>query len=130
MCHIFLRRDGASDNVNYTVFYFLIFLLRFREELGIPELTRIETNRLPVGHTHLDIDQLFSIWSQYIFGSGRRRTQPKEMPTIEHMMVEFKKCHGNMLDSVDRLALTVRGKLLLLSCVAHQLSLPSLLFSV
>ena len=61
--------------------------------LGLPQLQRVETNRLPVGHTHEDIDQMFSVFSQFMFGRGRHRRQARSYDSIEALVAGFKACH-------------------------------------
>ena len=100
-----IQWDGASDNVSYTCFYFFLFLLVHRDELGLTSLKRIVANRLPVGHTHADIDQMFSVFSQYMFGRGGRRREARRFDTVEEFMSGFAECHKTNLASSQRFAL-------------------------
>ena len=55
--------DGASDNWCHTNFALAAWLL-----LQDNDIDKIVLSRLIVGHTHSDIDQLFSVLSRYIRG--------------------------------------------------------------
>ena len=64
---LYLNVDGASDNVCYTVFWGLAFLLLCAKLAGWP-LRRIHLLRLEVGHTHNQLDGLFGLLSKFFYG--------------------------------------------------------------
>ena len=51
---LYLQIDGCGDNVNNAIMVWLQLLVEARR------FNDIQVNRLPVGHTHEDIGQLFS----------------------------------------------------------------------
>ena len=57
--------NTSSDNKNYKMFDFLALLVKLKI------FEKIKICFLLVGHTHEDIDQLFSQWAEKIYRSGR-----------------------------------------------------------
>jgi hypothetical protein len=58
---LYLQSDNASDNKNYT----MLFLCGWLVTQGVVD--EVELAMLLVGHTHEDIDQMFSIPSRYFY---------------------------------------------------------------
>lgn len=61
-----LQVDGASDNWNKVVFAYCVLLVH------IGMFRRVTIGRMPVGHTHFDVDQLHSLVSCAFSGRGRQ----------------------------------------------------------
>ena len=84
-----LQLDGASDNVCVDNVQFWIWQLLFAQAHGLT-LQCVRISRLIVGHTHFDVDQLFAVFSMYMFGKrsdmGRRRNvfTPSEFKAAIH----------------------------------------------
>ena len=84
---LLLQIDGGSDNVAYTFLYFCAYLLwhSYHGDMDGLDLIRIVLSRLEVGHTHIDIDQVFSVLSKWLFG-----TKDSGVPTRDvHAFEEF-----------------------------------------
>ena len=60
---VYVQIDGGSENVNKTVLAMLALLVAKR----VGGLRNIVLTRLPVGHTHEDIDSIFGVISRWIF---------------------------------------------------------------
>ena len=59
---LYLQLDGAGDNKNKTVLAMLGMLIALRV------FNKIKLSFLPVGHTHEDIDQMFSRFAEHLRG--------------------------------------------------------------
>ena len=87
---LYLQIDGASDNVAYTALYFAVWLLLMSQQRRFGDLLVLEEirlSRLPVGHTHIDIDQVFSVLSRWIWGTRTNQHLPDDV----FMPAEFEK---------------------------------------
>ena len=60
---VYVQIDGGSENVNKTVLSMLSLLVAKR----VGGIRQIVLTRLPVGHTHEDIDSIFGVLSRWIF---------------------------------------------------------------
>ena len=60
---VYVQIDGGSENVNTTVLAMLSLLVAKR----VGGLRNLILTRLPVGHTHEDIDSIFGVLSRWIF---------------------------------------------------------------
>lgn len=60
---VYVQIDGGSENVNKTVLAMLALLVAKR----VGGLRALVLTRLPVGHTHEDIDSIFGVISRWIF---------------------------------------------------------------
>jgi hypothetical protein len=60
---VYVQIDGGSENVNKTVLAMLSLLVAKR----VGGVRQIVLTRLPVGHTHEDIDSIFGVLSRWIF---------------------------------------------------------------
>ena len=60
---VYVQIDGGSENVNKTVLAMLSLLVAKR----VGGLRNLVLTRLPVGHTHEDIDSIFGVISRWIF---------------------------------------------------------------
>ena len=116
---LLLQIDGGSENTSKA----FMALCQLLVEQGIFDC--VEVNRLPVGHTHEDIDALFGIiwmntnckviktpfqWTKYARSAfrlydydstgKRRRDQNREMPRFFdiHVVYDYKRCLDEMLD--------------------------------
>ena len=72
-----IQWDGASENVNKTNWRFLVWLL-----LQKTGLTKIRLQRLIVGHTHYDVDQLHSVFSRKCIGCRRAGSVRKDAHSL------------------------------------------------
>ena len=92
--------DGASDNIAYTTLYFAAWLLRMSEQKCFGDLLALESiviSRLPVGHTHIDIDQAFSVLARHFWGRKNRRHAAPDVFTLKAFLEEMKAAHKNMI---------------------------------
>ena len=62
---LYLQCDGGSENWNQSLFAVIDLLFDL-----YPGLKKVVVSRLPVGHTHIDIDRFFSYLNNKLFGSA------------------------------------------------------------
>ena len=62
---VYLQVDGGSENWNQVLFAWVDLWFDY-----FPHLQTVIISRLPVGHTHIDVDRLFSYLNGELFGSG------------------------------------------------------------
>lgn len=62
---LYLQVDGGSENWNVLLFAVIDLLFDL-----YPNLQTVIVSRLPVGHTHIDIDRFFSYLNQKLFGTA------------------------------------------------------------
>ena len=62
---LYLQVDGGSENWNHVLFAVIDLLFDL-----YPGLKKVIVSRLPVGHTHIDVDRFFSYFNKKLFGSG------------------------------------------------------------
>lgn len=80
---IYIQLDNTSkDNKNWFLFTYLAALL-----IMIPKIKRIYVNFLPIGHTHGQIDQMFSKLANYL-----KHSPAKTFPELLYAMY---KCFNN-----------------------------------
>ena len=95
----YLQVDGASDNIAYTVMYFSAWLLLMSQMRCFGDLLVLEKiilSRLPVGHTHIDIDQVFSVLARWLFGMRKSMTKPKDVHTVDAFLRHIREAHKNI----------------------------------
>jgi hypothetical protein len=78
---LYVQADSAGDNRNWAVFLFLAMLVYHNYTV------EVYFSFLLVGHTHEDIDQLFSVISRY-FRSGIPESEAKTPQSFEQCMRE------------------------------------------
>jgi hypothetical protein len=83
--HLHLLVDGGAENVNKTVFGFAASLLVNK----VFELVTL--SRLPVGHTHNQLDQQYQAPSQHFHGDAA-----VDAPTPHEFMQELKECYSKV----------------------------------
>lgn len=95
--------DGGSENYCKVVFAVAAYLV----ETGVVD--RIIFTRLAVGHTHNDVDQMFSLFSQHFFGSARvrrgcnARTPEEYVEGITEVLKKFGKTAAPVVQIVTRI---------------------------
>ena len=97
---LYLQVDGASDNVAYTVMYFAAWLMLMSQQQRFGDLLVLDSivmSRLPVGHTHIDIDQVFSVFARHLFGRKKSGLRHLDVHSIEQFEAELRKAHAGML---------------------------------
>ena len=62
---LYLQVDGGSENWNCILFAIIDLLFDL-----YPQLQTVLVSRLPVGHTHIDIDRFFSYLNKKLFGTS------------------------------------------------------------
>jgi hypothetical protein len=67
--HLHWQMDGGSENWNKVVFGFCAYLV------SIDVFETIELCRLPMGHTHEDIDAMFGCFSRFFRGKWKKGTR-------------------------------------------------------
>jgi hypothetical protein len=72
--YLYLQVDGGPENTSKTFYCFCEYLVR----MGV--FDHIEVNRLPVGHTHEDIDALFGVLWRAV--QGKTIITPQEWKTL------------------------------------------------
>ena len=96
----YLQVDGASDNIAYTVLYFMTWLLLMAQAGVYGDSLVLESvvlSRLPVGHTHIDIDQVFSILARYLWGSKSDIRRAHDIHTLEAFLDAIGKAHAKSI---------------------------------
>ena len=63
---LYLQVDGGSENWNAVLFALVDLLFDL-----YPTLQKVIVSRLPVGHTHIDIDRFFSYLNGILFGNPK-----------------------------------------------------------
>ena len=94
-----LQVDGASDNIAYTVMYFAAWLLLMSQEGRFGDLLVLESivlSRLPVGHTHIDIDQIFSVLARHLWGHSKQGLRALDIHTPDAFTDAIKAAHKNL----------------------------------
>ena len=91
----YIQWDGANDNVAFTNVYYFVWLLLASQRKGAT-LKTIVISRFLVGHTHFDVDQLFSVFSQFIFGSRRLQRKRRDMFTLSEFKEMTERAHKNL----------------------------------
>ena len=94
-----LQVDGASDNIAYTVMYFCAWLLLASQRGLFGDALQLESivlSRLPVGHTHIDIDQIFSVLARHLWGRRRDQLRALDIHSVEAFLAEITKAHKNL----------------------------------
>ena len=94
---IFLQWDGATDNVNMTMIYYLCWILLAAQESGGP-LVHIQISRLIVHHTHFDPDQYFSVMCRYMFGCTRYGLRRLNIFTLSQFEAMCRRAHVDLRD--------------------------------
>ena len=91
----YIQWDGANDNVAFTNVYYFVWLL-LASQTRRATLKTIVISRFLVGHTHFDVDQLFSVFSQFIFGSRRLQRKRRDMFTLSEFKEMTERAHKNL----------------------------------
>jgi hypothetical protein len=86
----FWQIDGGSENANKTIIGFCELLIAN----GI--IKTIVLSRLPVGHTHEDIDQAFGVLSKYC--QGKPIWSPQDYKTVSEEAFSKNKLKAKMID--------------------------------
>ena len=74
---LYLQVDGGSENWNHILFGFIDLLFDLYSDLQ-----KVIVSRLPVGHTHIDVDRFFSYFNGVLFGTcGGGRSSGKDVYT-------------------------------------------------
>ena len=96
---LLLQVDGASDNIAYTALYFAAWLLTMSERRSfgdLLELEQIRISRLPLGHTHTDIDQVFSHLARYLWGTKNNMHRAPDVHTVKKFVETVRKAHEKL----------------------------------
>ena len=95
---VYLQVDGGSENWNQVLFAWVDLWFDY-----YPHLDEVIISRLPVGHTHIDIDRFFSYLNAKLFGTGRGRNQTGvDVITKEAFVEKFMEA---MVDNRDTMLL-------------------------
>ena len=78
---LWMNVDGAGDNINYTLYYFLTHILLKAKEKDWP-LKRIHILRMKVGHTHCELDATFAALSKFVYGKHSRGDSRKNILSL------------------------------------------------
>ena len=100
-----LQVDGASDNVCLFMVYLWTHYLLFAQETGLAFST-IRISRLIVGHTHFDVDQLFSVLSVALFGTKTRSRRRNNVYTLDEFIALVSATFGDRLKLVKYVGAT------------------------
>jgi hypothetical protein len=95
-----LQLDGASDNVTLYNIYYWCWQLLYALEHNLP-LQRVRVSRLIVGHTHFDVDQMFAIFSMYMFGKRSEGTKRRNVLTPLEFEQAVREAHKTNLRSYN-----------------------------
>ena len=94
-----MQVDGASDNVCTYMVYLWTHYLLWAQETG-HAFSCVRVSRLIVGHTHFDVDQLFSVLSVALFGTKTRSRRRLDVYTLEAFLEIVKNAFGTNLQSI------------------------------
>ena len=100
-----LQVDGASDNVCTYMVYLWTHYLLWAQETGLA-LTKIRVSRLIVGHTHFDVDQLFSVLSVALFGTKTQHRRRIDVYTLDEFKSLVRNTFGDQLHGVKYVGAT------------------------
>jgi hypothetical protein len=93
---LYLQVDGGSENWNQVLFAIIDLLFDVYDNLQL-----VVVSRLPVGHTHIDIDRFFSYLNGLLFGSsGGGRSRGADVYTKTDFQDIFYKAMSNNRDTM------------------------------
>jgi hypothetical protein len=92
---LLIQWDGASDNINLTCIYFFSWLLLAAQKCGI-KLCLVRMSRMFPGHTKFDVDQHWSVLSQYLYGNKRQGNRHRDIYTIDSFEQHCRKAHSDL----------------------------------
>eukprot|EP00300_Choanocystis_sp_HF-7_P007523 c15337_g1_i1.p1 GENE.c15337_g1_i1~~c15337_g1_i1.p1 ORF type:complete len:855 (+),score=130.87 c15337_g1_i1:156-2720(+) len=109
-----LQCDGGPENLNYSLFCLCATLVA----AGI--FKTILINRLPVGHTHNDVDAAFSHFTKRFFGWGKVPGLPGGISTMDEFDDEFKKSYEGSSMRYQRKIACLDFKALFCDCLGFE----------
>ena len=68
---MYIQVDGGKENWNKCTLALFDLLFDL-----YPTLSNLYVSRLPVGHTHVDLDRFFGYFNRLLFGTGKRGRKP------------------------------------------------------